>query len=307
MARRGYVQLANGFYLNRKVRRLRRTMSSAISAFVIMLSYCGDNLTDGYVDSDTAEFVLDITTQELDALQQVGLIETVDGGYVIHDYLEHNRSRQQVMDKRKRERERYSAESLPAESAQTAGRIETESGQTPEHQNTRTQKKEKEEYSSSFSKEIGVKDFGNGQDASCGISEPRPRIRMVRIRGPPPRRNTRHRRLDAPVERLVPTPRQHERHPTLETPHTHVEMPPRARSARTRQGNRHARPTSLPDGETTQQGEIMKHDEQVTMCSLEWLEHERRKAWREGYAAGWKDQECDFPPHTTENPYLETK
>lgn len=159
MVRRGYVQLANGFYLNRKVRRLRRTMPSAISAFVIMLSYCGDNLTDGYVDDDTAEFVLDITVQELDALQQAGLIETVDGGYVIHDYLEHNRSRQQVMAKRKRERERYSAESLPAESAQTAGRIETESGQTPEHQNTRTQKKEKEEYSSSFSKEIGVSDF----------------------------------------------------------------------------------------------------------------------------------------------------
>lgn len=159
MARRGYVQLSNGFYMNRKVRRLRRTMPSAIGAFVVMLSYCGDNLTDGYVDDDTAEFVLDITVQELDALQQSGLIESVDGGYVIHDYLEHNRSRQQVMAKRKRERERYSAESLPAESAQTAGRIETESGQTPEHQNTRTQKKEKEEYSSSFSKEIGVSDF----------------------------------------------------------------------------------------------------------------------------------------------------
>lgn len=159
MARRGYVQLANGFYLNRKVRRLRRTMPSAIGAFVVMLSYCGDNLTDGYVDDDTAEFVLDITVLELDALQQAGLIESVDGGYVIHDYLEHNRSRQQVMAKRKRERERYSANILPAESAQTAGRIETESGQTPEHQNTRTQKKEKEEYSSSFSKEIGIDDF----------------------------------------------------------------------------------------------------------------------------------------------------
>ena len=159
MARRGYVQLAYGFYLNLKVRRLRRTMPSAISAFVIMLSYCGDNLTDGFVDSDTAEFVLDITVQELDALRQVGLIESVDGGYVIHDYLEHNRSRQQVMAKRKREHDRYSAGSLPAESAQTAGRIETESGQTPEHQNTRTPKKEKEEYSSSFSKEIGVSDF----------------------------------------------------------------------------------------------------------------------------------------------------
>lgn len=149
MARRGYVQLANGFYLNRKVRRLRRTMPSAISAFVIMLSYCGDNLTDGYVDDDTAEFVLDITVQELDALQQVGLIESVDGGYVIHDYLEHNRSRQQVMAKRKRERERYSAGSLPAESKQNRDK----------HQNTRTQKKDEEEYSSSSSKEIGLNDF----------------------------------------------------------------------------------------------------------------------------------------------------
>lgn len=164
MARRGYVQLANGFYLNRKVRRLRRTMPSAISAFVVMLSYCGDNLTDGYVDADTAEFVLDISEQELDALQQAGLVESVEGGYVVHDYLEHNRSRQQVMAKRKRERERYSAESLPAESAQTAGRIETESGQTPEHQNTRTQKKEKEEYSSSFSKEINATEFGDSWD-----------------------------------------------------------------------------------------------------------------------------------------------
>ena len=159
MARRGYVQLANGFYLNRKVRRLRRTMPSAIGAFVVMLSYCGDNLTDGYVDADTAEFVLDISEQELDALQQAGLVESVEGGYVVHDYLEHNRSRQQVMAKRKRERERYSAESLPAESAQTAGRIETESGQTPEHQNTRTQKKEKEEYSSSFSKETTADEY----------------------------------------------------------------------------------------------------------------------------------------------------
>ena len=159
MVRRGYVQLANGFYQNRKVRRLRRTMPSAIGAYAIMLSYCGDNLTDGYVDADTAEFVLDISEQELDALQQAGLVESVEGGYVVHDYLEHNRSRQQVMAKRKRERERYSAESLPAESAQTAGRIETESGQTPEHQNTRTQKKEKEEYSSSFSKETTADEY----------------------------------------------------------------------------------------------------------------------------------------------------
>ena len=43
------------------------------------------------------------------------------------------------------------------------------SGQTPEHQNTRTQKKEKEEYSSSFSKETGVKDFGESRE--CGETD----------------------------------------------------------------------------------------------------------------------------------------
>ena len=258
MARRGYVQLANGFYLNRKVRRLRRTMPSAISAFVVMLSYCGDNLTDGYVDDDTAEFVLDITVQELDALQQVGLIESVDGGYVIHDYLEHNRSRQQVMAKRKRERERYSAESLPAESAQTAGRIETESGQTPEHQNPKERERRifffflQRKWGEGFRRITGVRQ--NRQDAGRGISEPRSRIRMARIRGPPPKRNTHRQRLDTTMERLVPTPRQHERHTTLETTHTHVAVRTRPASARTQQGNRHARPTSLPDGETTQQG-----------------------------------------------------
>lgn len=53
--------------------------------------------------------------------------------------------------------------------------------------------------------------------------------------------------------------------------------------------------------------ETMYSLESETMYSLEWLRHERRKAWSEGYAAGWKDQECDFPPHTSENPYLEAE
>ena len=48
-----------------------------------------------------------------------------------------------------------------------------------------------------------------------------------------------------------------------------------------------------------------RHDEPKTMHSHERLEHERRKAWSEGYAAGWKDHECDFPQYTSENPYKE--
>lgn len=160
MARRGYVQLANGFYLNRKVRRLRRTMPSAIGAYAIMLSYCGDNLTDGYVDSDTAEFVLDITVQELDALQQSGLIESVDGGYVVHDYLEHNRSREQVLRERKRTANRVNR--LRKTPDVTPLHPDCNGVTSQKHQNTRTpehQKKEKEEYSSSFSKETTADEY----------------------------------------------------------------------------------------------------------------------------------------------------
>lgn len=37
------------------------------------------------------------------------------------------------------------------------------------------------------------------------------------------------------------------------------------------------------------------------------LRRQLARAWEAGYSAGWTDQLCDFPPHTTENPYLETK
>lgn len=69
-------------------------------------------------------------------------------------------------------------------------------------------------------------------------------------------------------------------------------------------------PTELPDNAVsapqTSTSLEKSDDEQVMLYSREWLEHERRKAWQEGYAAGWKDQECDFPQYTSENPYKET-
>lgn len=109
MARKGYVQLANGFYMNRKVRKLRATCPTSIGAFVILLSYCGDNLTDGYVDDETIQYVLQISDEELDALCDAGMLERrEDGsGYAIHDYLNHNRSREQVLRERRRVNERY--------------------------------------------------------------------------------------------------------------------------------------------------------------------------------------------------------
>ena len=79
---------ATAFYMNRKVRKLRHTCPSAIGAFTMMLTFCGDNLSDGHISEDDALYVLDNTDSELEALCNVGMIEP-DGnnGYYIHDYL----------------------------------------------------------------------------------------------------------------------------------------------------------------------------------------------------------------------------
>lgn len=168
MARRGYVQIVNGFHKNRKVRKLRQMCPSAVGAFVMIVSYCGDEMTDGHVDEDTMLYVLQITDEELNALCAVDMIEPDgNGGYDVHDYLMHNRSRAQIMKKREREKERYrvktddsdSVGNLPTEPRQnrsntdetsdSAGKTSAEAGSAEllpaesqlnrdKHQNTRT-------------------------------------------------------------------------------------------------------------------------------------------------------------------------
>jgi hypothetical protein len=161
MARRGYVQLVNGFYDNDKVRDLVRAGHvDAVGVFCMALSLCGDRLTDGFVPRRAMLANLGATEEQVRALVDEGMLEEVDGGWLIHDYLVYNRSKEQVLHARVKSAERVakhrSDQNVTALHRNCNG---VTSGQTPEHQNTRTQKKEKEEYSSSFSKEIGVSDF----------------------------------------------------------------------------------------------------------------------------------------------------
>jgi len=86
------------------------------------LVYCGRNLTDGFIPSPMVprlatfehigittggmagmfEFGHDIETQELaDVLVDCGLWEEAEGGYMIHDYLEYNPSKAEVLAERK--------------------------------------------------------------------------------------------------------------------------------------------------------------------------------------------------------------
>lgn len=56
------------------------------------------------------------------------------------------------------------------------------------------------------------------------------------------------------------------------------------------------------DGKVTDMEGDRPMSEEGTSFYRQFLERKAR-AWSEGYAAGWKDRECDFPPHTSENPW----
>lgn len=161
MARRGYVQLVNAFYSNEKVQELARSgRMDSVGAFCMALAYCGDHLTDGFVPRRAMLYVIGATDEQLQALCDVGMLEEIEEGWLIHDYTEHNRTREQVLHARADAKERKSKSRCHSTVTTVSQRdMRVTSGQTPEHQNTRTQKKEKEEYSSSFSKEIGLNDF----------------------------------------------------------------------------------------------------------------------------------------------------
>lgn len=161
MARRGYVQLVNGFYDNDKIRDLvRMGRADSVGVYCMALSLCGDRLTDGFVPRRAMLSNIGATPEQVQALVDEGMLEEVEEGWLIHDYTAHNRTKEQVLHARADAKERKSKSRCHSTVTAVSQRdMRVTSGQTPEHQNTRTQKKEKEEYSSSFSKEIGVSDF----------------------------------------------------------------------------------------------------------------------------------------------------
>ena len=165
MARRGYVQLVNGFYDNDKIRDLvRMGRADSVGVYCMALSLCGDRLTDGFVPRRAMLSNIGATPEQVQALVDEGMLEEVEEGWLIHDYADHNRTKEQVLHARKKSAERVSKHRNESDvTALHRNCNAVTSGQTPEHQNTRTQKKEKEEYSSSFSKE-SVKDFGESRE-----------------------------------------------------------------------------------------------------------------------------------------------
>lgn len=161
MARRGYVQLVNGFYDNDKIRDLvRMGRADSVGVYCMALSLCGDRLTDGFVPRRAMLSNIGATPEQVRALVDEGMLEEVEEGWLIHDYTAHNRTREQVLHARADAKERKSKSRCHSSVTAVSQRdMRVTSGQTPEHQNTRTPKKEKEEYSSSFSKETTADEY----------------------------------------------------------------------------------------------------------------------------------------------------
>lgn len=74
-----------------------------IALFVCGLSYCSRQLTDGFIAKAQVRRLIDVDDPYAVAekLIEVGFWEQVNGGYQVHDYLEYNPSRGQVLELRK--------------------------------------------------------------------------------------------------------------------------------------------------------------------------------------------------------------
>lgn len=137
MARRGYVQLVNGFYDNDKVRDLvRMGRADSVGVYCMALSLCGDRLTDGFIPRRAMLSNIGATPEQVRALVDEGMLEEVDEGWIIHDYTVHNRTKEQVLHARADAKERKSKSRCPATVTSMSQRDSAvTSGQTPEHQN----------------------------------------------------------------------------------------------------------------------------------------------------------------------------
>lgn len=97
-----WTKLDDGFYDDPKV---LEAGNEAVGVFCRALTYCGKQLTDGYVREDVALFLAG-KRRPIHRLVEVGLWDRVDGGYLVVAYLRFNPSREQVETERARSRER---------------------------------------------------------------------------------------------------------------------------------------------------------------------------------------------------------
>ena len=192
----GYVQLRNDFWRNTKIRKLWVVRPQAVGAYALMLSWCGDDLSDGRISDDTARYALGINDEILNALQDCRLVDHDGDVWTVHDFLAVNRSRDKVLAaaerKKQRDRERqarkyrekhgdvnHDTDSISREKNASLARPRATSPGNPE---PITQEKEEELHSSSKESEnLTADDWAHtdtGADAISRVRDQYPKLDM---------------------------------------------------------------------------------------------------------------------------------
>lgn len=97
-----YIRLEDGFFRNRKVRRLGK---DALALYLAGLCHCNAEMTDGYIDDEMIAVLLaeaEVKRTTVARLVELGMWDQNGSGYWVHDYLRHQRSRDQIMRERAR-------------------------------------------------------------------------------------------------------------------------------------------------------------------------------------------------------------
>ena len=103
--RSGYAVFSNRLWRDEKAVRLRQESPAAFAAWVMAITYCSDQETDGHLDAMALDFV-HVTPNLARILVEKNMFEECEDGYIVHGYLNWNSSREEIEAAREKERKR---------------------------------------------------------------------------------------------------------------------------------------------------------------------------------------------------------
>jgi hypothetical protein len=132
-----WAKVDDQLHAHRKAKLAWKRHPRALGLHLLALSYCAGHLTDGFVDVEFVEEKVPVARERdavTKALVDAGLWAAEDGGWRIHDWLDYNPSRTDVLEKRRKDSARKSRKDstrnprgIHAESAESPNGIHTAS------------------------------------------------------------------------------------------------------------------------------------------------------------------------------------
>lgn len=106
-------KIDDGFYDHPKTVSLWRRNPGAVGLHIRGISYCAKHLTDGYIQHEIVNAMAPVQRDRDEMIQALieekTWYENGEEGFAIHDYLDWNPSKEEVLEKRRKDRERKQA------------------------------------------------------------------------------------------------------------------------------------------------------------------------------------------------------